>query len=156
DGDVVQRQAPEHVVDAFQQFVICGSGRGARLLALGLGRWDRLRGRSRDLGVERESGGGKSEDSPHLLGIVPQRATSLGALIACPTCRCVCSAMWVSRPITVVGNRLRPTVRGSRSVETSSARTIVSAAASVRSSIASSSCAGIAGGWFSASKAAVC
>ena len=55
------------------------------------------------------------------------RPAHLAALIACPTWRCVCSAMWVNRPATVVGSCFLPTLRGSVRRAGSKARTTASA-----------------------------
>ena len=65
---------------------------------------------------------------PPVPGSLPPHArANCAAPIACPRCRCVCSAMCTNSPITVVGKRFRPTQRGSASVAGSIAR-MVSAA----------------------------
>src|ERR1035438_8956119 len=64
---------------------------------------------------------------------------SLAALMAWPTWRWVCSAMWARGAITVVGRRLRPTSLGSVRCAALSERTTASACWRLASSAASSS-----------------
>jgi len=59
--------------------------------------------------------------------------------MACPTCRCVWSATWTSKPPSVVGKRLLPTVRGSSRLQLASARTRAVASASAALNSANSS-----------------
>ncbi len=58
-----------------------------------------------------------------LQGRARRPTTTLAVVIACPTCRCVCSAQCTSRPPTVEGKRPRPTSRVCSKVSGEIART---------------------------------
>src|SRR5215218_10377320 len=64
--------------------------------------------------------------------------TTFAVVTSWPTWRWVCSAAWKSRPITVDGNRARPTSRESSSVDGSVARTCAIARSTAASNSATS------------------
>ena len=56
----------------------------------------------------------KQEKMGHIVGPRCARIT-FAVVIACPTCRWVCSAAWISSPASVVGRPLRPILTGKSS-----------------------------------------